>query len=90
MSNKLFWNTVKPFLTNKVILTDYKIVIESENHVKIKLKGKNFVLDIKAGDVLKDKKIIVRMFNNHYVNIVDNSTGFSPVELGTPLDPNLV
>ena len=39
MSNKLFWNTVKPFITNKGILNDDKIVIESENGVKIKSKG---------------------------------------------------
>ena len=39
MSNKLFWNTVKPFMTNKGILNDDKIVIESENGVKIKSKG---------------------------------------------------
>ena len=38
MSNKLFWNTVKPFMTNKGILTDDKIVIESVNDVKIKSK----------------------------------------------------
>ena len=38
MSNKLFWNTVKPFMTNKGILTDDKTVIESENDVKIKSK----------------------------------------------------
>ena len=56
MSNKLFWNTVKLFLTNKGILTDDKIVIESENEPKIKPKGKFSVLDIKAGDIISDKK----------------------------------
>ena len=29
------------------------------------------------------------MFNHHYVNIVENSTGVAPSELGTPSDPNL-
>ena len=49
ISNKHFWNTVKPFITNKGILTDDKIVIETENDVKIRSKGKNSVLGIKAG-----------------------------------------
>ena len=43
MSNKLFWNTVKPFIANKGILTDGKIVTERENDIKIKSKGKNCV-----------------------------------------------
>ena len=28
------------------------------------------------------------MGNDHYVNIVEKSTGVDPIELGTPLDPN--
>ena len=74
-------------MANKGLLTDDKIVIESEN-VKIKSKGKNSVLVIKARDVINNKKIFVEMFNNHYVNIVENSTGVAPAELGTLLDPN--
>ena len=38
MSNKLFRNTVKLFMTNKGILTVDKIVIESENDVKLNRK----------------------------------------------------
>ena len=38
MSNKLFWNIVKPSFINKGTLTDDKIVIESENDVKIERK----------------------------------------------------
>ena len=74
-------------MANKGWLTDDKIVIESEN-VKIKSKGKNSMLVIKARDVINNKKIFVEMFNNHYVNIVENSTGVAPAELGTLLDPN--
>ena len=47
------------------------------------------MLDIKARDVINDEKILVKMFNNHYVNLVENSTGAAPIELGTPLDPKL-
>ena len=58
-------------MTNKGIQTDNKIVIESENDVKIESKGKNSVLDIKAGPVIHDDEILVEMFDNHYVNIVE-------------------
>ena len=54
MSNKLFWNIVT-FMANRGIFTDEKIVIESENDVKVKSKGKHSVLDIKAGDVITDE-----------------------------------
>ena len=43
MINKLFWNIVKPSMTNKGILTNDKIVIESEKDVKIKSKGKKHI-----------------------------------------------
>ena len=75
---------------DKGILTGDNIVIESENNVKIKSKwNKNYVLDIKAGDAINDEEILVEMISNHYVNIVENSTGVAPIEFGTPLDPNL-
>ena len=47
------------------------------------------MLDIKVRDVINDEKTLVEMFNNHYVKIVENSTGVVPIEVGTPLDPNL-
>ena len=76
-------------MTNKGILTDDKIVIGSENDVKIKSKVKNSVLDIKRRDFINEEEILVEMFNNHYVNIVENLNGVAQIELGTPLDPNL-
>ena len=48
MINKLFWNIVKPSMTNKGILTNDKMVIESEKDVKIKSKGKKHMYKIKA------------------------------------------
>ena len=65
------------------------LIIEIENNVKIKLKGKHFVLDIKVGDVINDEETLVEMVNSHYVNIVENSTWVAPIWVGTPLDPNL-
>ena len=74
-------------MTNNGILTDDKVVIENENGVKIKLKGKNSAWDIKVGDVINDEEILVEIFNNHCVNIVENLIGVAPIELGTPLNP---
>ena len=71
MSNKLFWNTVKPFMTNKGIISDDKIIIESENDVKIELKGRNEIIDVNAGDIINNEETLVEMFNKHYVNIVE-------------------
>ena len=76
-------------MTNSGILTDDKIVIESENDVKIKSKVKNSVLDIKPRDFINEEEILVEMLNNHYVNTVENFHGVAQIELGTPLDPNL-
>ena len=48
MNNKLFWNTVKRFMPNKRIIIDDKTVIESENDVIFKSKGKYSVLNIRV------------------------------------------
>ena len=73
-------------MTNKGILPDDKIVIESETDVRIKSKKKLCVIkDIEAGDVINDEEVLVEMFNNHYANIIENSR-VDPIELGTPLD----
>ena len=52
MINKLFWNIVKPSMTNKGILTNDKIVIESEKDVKIKSKGKKHICTISKRKML--------------------------------------
>ena len=52
MINKLFWNIVKPSMTNKGILTNDKMVIESEKDVKIKSKGKKHICTISKRKML--------------------------------------
>ena len=52
MSNRTFWKTVKPFLTNKGCMKNDCINIE------------------KDGDIVRDKKMLVELFNEDYVNIV--------------------
>ena len=76
-SSKVFWNAVKPFMTNKGIRINDNITIEAEINEEIKIKGKDKDVSIKAKDLIKDEKILVEMFNNHYVNIVEKTSGIT-------------
>ena len=58
MTNKKFWKTMKPFLTNKGCL---------ENNDIILLDGEEMIT--------KDR-ILAKRFNEHYINIVERSSGF--------------
>ena len=60
MENKSFWNTVKPFITNKSTLSNNTIMLKKDD------------------SVVKEEKEIVEIFNNHYINIVEISTGLKP------------
>ena len=64
MSNRTFWKTVKPFLTNKGCMTNDCINTE------------------KDGDIVRDEKVFVELFNENYINIVEISTGNKPSSLG--------
>ena len=66
VSNKTFWNTVKPFLTNKGFLTYKNITV---NH-----KDKIVTLNSKLS----------HLFNDHYINIVENTSGMPPENIGNP------
>ena len=63
MSNRTFWKTVKPFLTNKGCMANDCINTE------------------KDGDIVRDKKMLVELFNEDYVNIVKISFGNKPSSL---------
>ena len=68
MSNKKFWSTVKPFLTNKGGISNDFISVE------------------KDGDLINNEKEIVELFNQNYINIVENSSGKKPSSLGDCLN----
>ena len=38
---------------------------------------------------MKDENILVEMFYKHYINIVEETSGIAPKNLGNPLDPKL-
>ena len=64
MSSKSFWNAVKPFLTNKGIVTNDIITLE-EN-----------------GQLINDEKEVAEILNDHYINIVENTSGEAPSSIG--------
>ena len=68
MSKKMFWSTVKPFLTNKAGISNYFTSVE------------------KNGDLISNKKEIVELFNQNYINIVGNSSEKKPSSLGDCLN----
>ena len=84
VSSKLFWNTVKPFISDKGTLSNDSIIIESAEDITIKVKNGDLI-SIKAKDEIRGEK--VEMFTNHYINIVEKSSGTAPKSIGDPLDP---
>ena len=68
--SKSFWDAVKPFFTNKGIMSNENIVIEED------------------GILLNDTKTITEIFNNHYINIVEKSSGKPPSSIGNPNCPS--
>ena len=85
-SNKSFWNTVKPFISNKGTLSNDNIIIESADDINLKVKNGDLV-SIKAKHEIREEHILVEMFNNHYINIAEKSSGIAPNSIGNPMDP---
>ena len=63
MTNKQFWKTMKPFLTNKGCL---------ENNDIILLDGE---------EMITNDRILAKRFNEHYLNIVERSSGLKPSKM---------
>ena len=63
LSNKEFWNFVKPFLSNKGALASSDISL------------------VKNDTVITNDQELTEIFNDHYVNIVEKSSGKKPVNL---------
>ena len=40
------------------------------------------------GELISDEATLVEIFNNHYINIVETTTGSPPTSLGDSSDPN--
>ena len=83
-TSKTFWNTVILFITNKATISDENIKIKAEENQNIKTKNKNKskLVSIKTNDLIKDESVLVEMFNNHYINIVEKTSDIAPESLG--------
>ena len=88
-TSKSLWNTVKPLITPKGIQTNEKITIEVEKNEKIEVNGLHEKVDIRTKDLVKDDKILVEMFNKHYIDIVEKTSEKASKNLGNPLGPKL-
>ena len=85
-----FWNITKSFVTDKGIQTNENATtIEVEKNEEIEVKGSQEKIDVRAKDLIKDEKIIVQMFNKHYINTAEKTSRISPKNPGNPLDPIL-
>ena len=87
--SKSFWNAVKPFVSNKGAISNENIIIKAQKEEKIKVKGLENEIHIDANELIKDDKILVELFNNHYLNIVEKTSGLAPNCIGYPENPNL-
>ena len=63
MTNREFWKTMKPFLTNKGCLDNCDIMLRGGNKM------------------ITDDKRLAKPFNEHYINIVERSSGLKPEEI---------
>ena len=82
-TSKTLWNTVRPFLTNKGTISDENIKIKAKENIKSKNKNKSKLVSINTNDFIKDESVLVEMFNNHYINIVEKISGIiAPESLG--------
>ena len=83
-TSKIFWNTVRPCITNKATVSDENIKIKAEENQNIKTKNKNKskLVSIKTNDLIKDESVLVEIFNNHYITIVEKTSGIAPESFG--------
>ena len=63
IENKKFWQTIKPFITNKSGLSNNNIMLVEKDSL-----------------ITKDEEI-ANILNDHYINIVEKSSGIKPSEI---------
>ena len=59
------------------MITFFFNIVEALNDATLTVKGGNLVFR-KAKDEILDEKILVEMFNNHYINIVEDLSISTP------------
>ena len=91
--NNLIRTTKKNFVSKSVSKSDFANNKKFWNAVKPLLTNKGFLADenisIKFNvDLVTDKTKLANLFNLHYINVVENTSGVPPVIQGNPNNPN--
>ena len=86
-TGKSFWKTVKPFISTKGTPSSDNIITEAPNDTTINIKEGDSI-SIKAKDEIRDEKVLVDMFNNHYINIIEKTSGLTPKSIGNSSNPD--
>ena len=63
------------FYTNRFLVEENMyLLFNSDNLIKTKNKNKSKAAFTKTNDFIKDESVLVEMFNNHYINIVEKTS----------------
>ena len=76
-------------MSNKDPISSEDIIIKAQNEEKIKVKSWGNEKHIDAYKLIKEEKILVKLFSNHYINIVEKTSRLAPNCIGNPENPNL-
>jgi len=76
-------------MTNKGAISNENIVIKNQKDESIKVKGNENEILIEANELIKDDNILVELFNKHYINIVEKTSGNAPSCIRNPENPML-
>ena len=76
-------------MTNKSAISNENIIIKTQEEEKIKVKDLKNEPHIDANELIKEDKILVELFNNHYINIMEKTSGLAPNCNGNLENPNL-
>ena len=64
-------------------------LLKPKKKKKIKLKGLENEMHIDANELIKEDKILVELFNNDYINIVEKTSWLAPDCIDYPENQNL-
>ena len=56
-------------------MSNENIKIKAGENQNSKIKNKNKLVYAKTNDCIKDEKVLVKMFNNHYISTVEKTSG---------------
>ena len=82
--NDYFKNATKNgTMTNREFWKVFKPLLTNKGFM-----SSNTIILEEEGNLISDEKELVEIFNNHYVNIVENATGVKPSAMGDPSNPD--